>query len=88
MALAALGPAFGLRGAPRGLYEAALAAGAMAWIRDQGWGPAAARVQQREEWGRLRRVGLGEAPEWFSEAARREAVRDQRLFARPEASQM
>eukprot|EP00969_Alexandrium_andersonii_P077662 3425335-Alexandrium_andersonii.AAC.1 len=63
MALAALGPVFGLRGAPRGLYEAALAAGAMAWIRDQGWGPAAARVQQRGEWGRLRRVGLGEAPE-------------------------
>eukprot|EP00969_Alexandrium_andersonii_P261727 11570388-Alexandrium_andersonii.AAC.1 len=60
----------------------------MAWIRDQGWGPAAARVQQREERGRLRRVGLTEAPEWCSEAARRETVRDQRLFARPEASQM
>eukprot|EP00969_Alexandrium_andersonii_P052626 2312277-Alexandrium_andersonii.AAC.1 len=38
MALTALGPVFGLRGAPRGLAEAAAAAGAVAWIRDQGWG--------------------------------------------------
>eukprot|EP00969_Alexandrium_andersonii_P091331 4031890-Alexandrium_andersonii.AAC.1 len=65
MALAALGPVFGLRGSPRGLYEAALAAGAMAWIRDQGWGPAAARVRQRDEWAHLRRAGLRDAPEWF-----------------------
>eukprot|EP00969_Alexandrium_andersonii_P219435 9691307-Alexandrium_andersonii.AAC.1 len=63
MALAALGPVFGLRGSPRGLFEAALAAGAMAWIRDQGWGPAMARTRQRDEWIRLRRAGIGEAPE-------------------------
>eukprot|EP00969_Alexandrium_andersonii_P344819 15242171-Alexandrium_andersonii.AAC.1 len=54
MALAALGPVYGLRGAPRGLYEASLAAGAMAWIRDQGWGPAASRVRQRDAWTLLR----------------------------------
>eukprot|EP00969_Alexandrium_andersonii_P167394 7399785-Alexandrium_andersonii.AAC.1 len=63
MALAALGPAFGLRGAPRGLVEAAAAAGAAAWIRDQGWGPAQARTLQRQEWVRLRIAGLAEPPE-------------------------
>eukprot|EP00969_Alexandrium_andersonii_P262865 11619475-Alexandrium_andersonii.AAC.1 len=47
MALAALGPVYGLKGAPRGLAEAAQAAGAMAWIREQGWGPAQSRDQQR-----------------------------------------
>eukprot|EP00969_Alexandrium_andersonii_P346870 15335020-Alexandrium_andersonii.AAC.1 len=31
---------------------------------------------------------MGEAPEWFSEAARREAARDRRLLVRPEASQL
>eukprot|EP00969_Alexandrium_andersonii_P206891 9139942-Alexandrium_andersonii.AAC.1 len=31
---------------------------------------------------------MGEAPEWFSEAARREALRDRRLFTRPGASQL
>eukprot|EP00969_Alexandrium_andersonii_P027060 1180080-Alexandrium_andersonii.AAC.1 len=87
MALTSLGPVFGLRGAPRGLAEAAAAAGAVAWIRDQGWGPAQARGYQREEWVRLRLAGIGEAPEWFSDAAQREAARDRRLLVRPEASQ-
>eukprot|EP00969_Alexandrium_andersonii_P095143 4202666-Alexandrium_andersonii.AAC.1 len=63
MALAALGPVFGLRGAPRGLLEAALAAGAIAWIREQGWGPALGRSRQRDEWVRLRRAGIADAPE-------------------------
>eukprot|EP00969_Alexandrium_andersonii_P230493 10178995-Alexandrium_andersonii.AAC.1 len=80
MALTALGPVFGLRGAPRGLVEAAAAAGTIAWIRDQGWGPAQARSLQRQEWVRLRLSGLSEPPEWFSDAAKREASRGRRLL--------
>eukprot|EP00969_Alexandrium_andersonii_P061357 2705199-Alexandrium_andersonii.AAC.1 len=63
MALTSLGPAFGLRGAPRGLGEASAAAGAMVWVRDQGWGPPQARGQQRREWTRLRLAGLAEPPD-------------------------
>eukprot|EP00969_Alexandrium_andersonii_P125244 5536650-Alexandrium_andersonii.AAC.1 len=58
MAVTALGPVFGIKGAPRGLAEAARAAGATAWIREQGWGPAQARGQQRRTWAELRRAGI------------------------------
>eukprot|EP00969_Alexandrium_andersonii_P133089 5885672-Alexandrium_andersonii.AAC.1 len=72
MALTALGPVFGLKGSPRGLAEAARAAGAMAWIRDHGWGPSQAQEEQRRAWSDLRRIGLTDTPDWFSELARRE----------------
>eukprot|EP00969_Alexandrium_andersonii_P310095 13703635-Alexandrium_andersonii.AAC.1 len=88
MALTALGPVFGLKGSPRGLAEAARAAGAMAWIRDHGWGPAQARGEQRRAWNDLRRVGIAETPDWFAELACRGADRDRRLLLRPEASQI
>eukprot|EP00969_Alexandrium_andersonii_P097626 4311026-Alexandrium_andersonii.AAC.1 len=65
MAFTALGPVAGFWGAPRGLAEAATAAGDVAWIRDQGWGPAQARALQRQEWVRLRIAGLAEPPEWL-----------------------
>eukprot|EP00969_Alexandrium_andersonii_P072739 3209839-Alexandrium_andersonii.AAC.1 len=69
MALTALGPVFGFKGSPRGLAEVAQAAGAMAWIRDHGWGPAQACDEQRRTWNEFRRVGIAEAPDWFTELA-------------------
>eukprot|EP00969_Alexandrium_andersonii_P232059 10247077-Alexandrium_andersonii.AAC.1 len=88
MALTALGPVFGLKGSTRGLAEASQAAGAMAWIRDHGWGPAQAREEQRRTWNDLRRAGIAEPPDWFAELARKEAERFRRLLLRPEASQI
>eukprot|EP00969_Alexandrium_andersonii_P247417 10933039-Alexandrium_andersonii.AAC.1 len=69
MALTSLGPVFGISGAPRGLGEAAQAVGAIAWIREQGWGPAQSRGEQRWAWAKLRRCGIVEPPEWPSEEA-------------------
>eukprot|EP00969_Alexandrium_andersonii_P253624 11209426-Alexandrium_andersonii.AAC.1 len=63
MAVTSLGPVFGLRGSPRGLLEVARAAGAMAWVRDHGWGPGQAREDQRNAWGDLRRAALADVPE-------------------------
>eukprot|EP00969_Alexandrium_andersonii_P246729 10903783-Alexandrium_andersonii.AAC.1 len=60
MAITALGPAFGLKGSPRGLAEASQAAGTMAWIRGHGWGPAQAREEQRRTWSDLRRAGIAD----------------------------
>eukprot|EP00969_Alexandrium_andersonii_P130980 5791914-Alexandrium_andersonii.AAC.1 len=60
----------------------------MAWIRDHGWGPAQAREEQRRTWNELRRAGIAEAPDWFTELASRDAERDRRLLLRPEASQI
>eukprot|EP00969_Alexandrium_andersonii_P172730 7636336-Alexandrium_andersonii.AAC.1 len=69
MATTALGPVFGLKGSPQKLAEASQAAGAMAWIREHGWGPAQAREQQRRAWSDLRRAGIADPPEWLSELA-------------------
>eukprot|EP00969_Alexandrium_andersonii_P072983 3220034-Alexandrium_andersonii.AAC.1 len=60
----------------------------MAWIREQGWGPAQSRGQQRRAWGELRRAGIADPPDWLSELAQKEAERDRRLLLRPEASQL
>eukprot|EP00969_Alexandrium_andersonii_P094660 4181882-Alexandrium_andersonii.AAC.1 len=63
MALTSLGLVFGISGAPHGLAEAARTAEAIAWIREQGWGPARACVELRRAWAQLRLGGIVEPPE-------------------------
>ena len=53
LVLPGLGPLFGVRGCPRCLWTAAVAAGSVAFARDGGWGPEPERRWQRGHWDAL-----------------------------------